>query len=85
MKENAEIWNGRFAQVAIIVIIIQEAVTGKGVIQGIQDVSRRALVTKMWAMSDCQLRAEPRGAAKSEDNDYYCSSLSDHFQQLRRG
>jgi len=37
MKNNAEIWNGRVAQMAIIVIIIQESVTGKGVIQGIQD------------------------------------------------
>ncbi|CAB9509120.1 Transcriptional regulator [Seminavis robusta] len=37
MKKNAEIWNGRVAQMAFLVIFIQELVQGKGVIQGFQE------------------------------------------------
>ena len=37
MKNNAEIWNGRVAQMAFTIVLIQELLFGKGVIQGIQD------------------------------------------------
>eukprot|EP00591_Stephanopyxis_turris_P003674 CAMPEP_0195525328 /NCGR_PEP_ID=MMETSP0794_2-20130614/25738_1 /TAXON_ID=515487 /ORGANISM="Stephanopyxis turris, Strain CCMP 815" /LENGTH=150 /DNA_ID=CAMNT_0040655771 /DNA_START=90 /DNA_END=542 /DNA_ORIENTATION=+ len=37
MKNNAEIWNGRVAQMGFVVILLQELITGKGVIQGLQD------------------------------------------------
>mmetsp|Transcript_31248 Transcript_31248/g.47263 ORF Transcript_31248/g.47263 Transcript_31248/m.47263 type:complete len:130 (+) Transcript_31248:111-500(+) len=37
LKKNAEIWNGRVAQMAFVTIFIQELVQGKGVIQGVQD------------------------------------------------
>mmetsp|Transcript_32379 Transcript_32379/g.76157 ORF Transcript_32379/g.76157 Transcript_32379/m.76157 type:complete len:145 (+) Transcript_32379:126-560(+) len=37
MKANAETWNGRVAQVAFVWIFLQELVTGKGVIQGIDE------------------------------------------------
>lgn len=36
LKKNAEIWNGRVAQMAFVVVFIQELVQGQGVIQGIQ-------------------------------------------------
>lgn len=36
MKKNAEIWNGRFAQMAFVIVMIQELIQGKGVIEGIQ-------------------------------------------------
>lgn len=36
-KKNAEIWNGRIAQISFMVVLILEAVTGKGAIQGIKD------------------------------------------------
>ena len=37
MKKNAEIWNGRVAQMAFVIVLLQEAITGKGVIQSVQD------------------------------------------------
>eukprot|EP00559_Dactyliosolen_fragilissimus_P003592 CAMPEP_0184862856 /NCGR_PEP_ID=MMETSP0580-20130426/8115_1 /TAXON_ID=1118495 /ORGANISM="Dactyliosolen fragilissimus" /LENGTH=142 /DNA_ID=CAMNT_0027360869 /DNA_START=22 /DNA_END=450 /DNA_ORIENTATION=+ len=37
LKKNAEIWNGRMAQVGFTIVLIQELVTGKGVTQGLQD------------------------------------------------
>jgi|AntRauTorckE5430_2_1112549.scaffolds.fasta_scaffold46800_2 hypothetical protein len=37
LKKNAEIWNGRFAQMCFIVVLIQELVTGQGVVQGLQE------------------------------------------------
>ncbi|KAL7436206.1 hypothetical protein ACHAXM_005073 [Skeletonema potamos] len=37
MKKNAEIWNGRVAQMAFVVVLLQELITGKGVIASIQD------------------------------------------------
>ena len=37
MKKNAEIWNGRVAQMAFVVVLLQEAITGKGVVASIQD------------------------------------------------
>mmetsp|Transcript_17326 Transcript_17326/g.40026 ORF Transcript_17326/g.40026 Transcript_17326/m.40026 type:complete len:147 (-) Transcript_17326:709-1149(-) len=37
MKQNAEIWNGRVAQVAFVWVFLQELVTGKGVLQGIDE------------------------------------------------
>lgn len=37
MKKNAEIWNGRVAQMAFVVVLLQELVTGKGVVASIQD------------------------------------------------
>lgn len=37
MKKNAEIWNGRAAQVGFTVVLLQELITGKGVVQGIQE------------------------------------------------
>lgn len=37
LKNNAEIWNGRVAQMAFVTILLQEAITGKGVIQALQD------------------------------------------------
>mmetsp|Transcript_14523 Transcript_14523/g.24070 ORF Transcript_14523/g.24070 Transcript_14523/m.24070 type:complete len:129 (+) Transcript_14523:92-478(+) len=36
MKRNAEIWNGRMAQMAFTITMIQELVQGKGVVQGMQ-------------------------------------------------
>mmetsp|Transcript_27326 Transcript_27326/g.54554 ORF Transcript_27326/g.54554 Transcript_27326/m.54554 type:complete len:157 (-) Transcript_27326:54-524(-) len=36
-KDNAEVWNGRVAQVAFVWVLLQEAIFGKGVVQGIQD------------------------------------------------
>uniref|UniRef100_A0A7S0UNQ6 Uncharacterized protein n=1 Tax=Pseudo-nitzschia delicatissima TaxID=44447 RepID=A0A7S0UNQ6_9STRA len=37
MKINAETWNGRVAQIAFVWIFLQELVTGKGVLQGIDE------------------------------------------------
>ena len=37
MKNNAEIWNGRVAQMDFTVILLQELITGNGAIQGLQD------------------------------------------------
>ena len=37
MKKNAEIWNGRAAQVGFTIVLLQELITGKGVVQGIQE------------------------------------------------
>mmetsp|Transcript_1326 Transcript_1326/g.1833 ORF Transcript_1326/g.1833 Transcript_1326/m.1833 type:complete len:136 (-) Transcript_1326:225-632(-) len=37
LKKNAEIWNGRVAQMGFTITLLQELITGKGVIQGIQD------------------------------------------------
>merc|ERR1712113_920747 len=37
MKKNAEIWNGRVAQMGFVVILLQELITGKSVIAGLQD------------------------------------------------
>jgi hypothetical protein len=37
LKKNAEIWNGRVAQMAFVIVLLQELVTGKGVIASIQD------------------------------------------------
>eukprot|EP00584_Thalassiosira_punctigera_P008669 CAMPEP_0172540414 /NCGR_PEP_ID=MMETSP1067-20121228/11442_1 /TAXON_ID=265564 ORGANISM="Thalassiosira punctigera, Strain Tpunct2005C2" /NCGR_SAMPLE_ID=MMETSP1067 /ASSEMBLY_ACC=CAM_ASM_000444 /LENGTH=142 /DNA_ID=CAMNT_0013326273 /DNA_START=77 /DNA_END=505 /DNA_ORIENTATION=+ len=37
LKKNAEIWNGRVAQMAFVVVLVQESITGKGVIASIQD------------------------------------------------
>jgi len=37
LKKNAEIWNGRVAQVAFVVVLLQELITGKGVIASITD------------------------------------------------
>merc|ERR1719343_1355039 len=37
MKKNAETWNGRVAQVAFVLIFLQELIQGKGVVQGLQD------------------------------------------------
>lgn len=37
LKNNAEIWNGRVAQMGFIVVFIQELATGKGVVAGFQD------------------------------------------------
>ena len=37
LKKNAEIWNGRVAQMAFVIVLLQEAVTGKGVIAAIND------------------------------------------------
>lgn len=37
LKKNAEIWNGRYAQMCFTVVLLQELVTGKGVVQGLQE------------------------------------------------
>ena len=37
MKKNAEIWNGRAAQMGFTIVLLQELITGKGVVQGIQE------------------------------------------------
>ena len=37
LKKNAEIWNGRVAQMAFVTVLLQELITGKGVIASIQD------------------------------------------------
>lgn len=37
LKKNAEIWNGRFAQMAFVAVFLQELVQGKGALQGIQE------------------------------------------------
>ena len=37
LKKNAEIWNGRVAQMAFTVVLLQELITGKGVIASWQD------------------------------------------------
>ena len=37
LKNNAEIWNGRVAQMGFIIVFIQELATGKGVVAGYQD------------------------------------------------
>ncbi len=37
LKKNAEIWNGRVAQMGFTIVLLQELVTGKGVIQSVQD------------------------------------------------
>ena len=37
LKKNAEIWNGRVAQMAFVIVLLQEAITGKGVVAAIND------------------------------------------------
>jgi len=37
MKKNAEIWNGRVAQMAFVFVFLQELIQGKGVVQGLQE------------------------------------------------
>mmetsp|Transcript_10661 Transcript_10661/g.13494 ORF Transcript_10661/g.13494 Transcript_10661/m.13494 type:complete len:139 (+) Transcript_10661:183-599(+) len=37
LKKNAEIWNGRVAQMGFTVVLLQELITGKGVVQGFKD------------------------------------------------
>jgi hypothetical protein len=37
LKNNAEIWNGRVAQMGFTVVLLQELITGKGVIASLQD------------------------------------------------
>lgn len=37
LKKNAEIWNGRAAQMCFTIVLLQELISGKGVIQGIQE------------------------------------------------
>jgi len=37
MKKNAEIWNGRVAQMGFVIVLIQELITGKGVVQGLAE------------------------------------------------
>ena len=37
MKKNAEIWNGRLAQMAFVIVLLQELIQGKGVVQGVQE------------------------------------------------
>ena len=37
LKKNAEIWNGRVAQMAFVAVLLQELIQGKGVVQGIQE------------------------------------------------
>mmetsp|Transcript_24925 Transcript_24925/g.51029 ORF Transcript_24925/g.51029 Transcript_24925/m.51029 type:complete len:149 (+) Transcript_24925:78-524(+) len=37
MKKNAEIWNGRMAQIGFTFVLIQELITGKGAVQGLQE------------------------------------------------
>jgi hypothetical protein len=37
LKKNAEIWNGRVAQMAFVIVLLQELIKGKGVIASIQD------------------------------------------------
>lgn len=35
MKKNAETWNGRVAQMAFVLVFLQELIQGKGVVQGL--------------------------------------------------
>ena len=37
LKKNAEIWNGRVAQMAFVIVLLQEAITGKGVVDSVRD------------------------------------------------
>mmetsp|Transcript_80245 Transcript_80245/g.232997 ORF Transcript_80245/g.232997 Transcript_80245/m.232997 type:complete len:138 (-) Transcript_80245:242-655(-) len=37
LKKNAEIWNGRVAQMAFVWIFLQELISGKGVFKGIEE------------------------------------------------
>lgn len=37
LKKNAEIWNGRVAQMGFTVVLLQELISGKGVVQSWQD------------------------------------------------
>lgn len=37
LKKNAEIWNGRVAQMGFTIVLLQELITGKGVVQGLQE------------------------------------------------
>ena len=37
LKKNAEIWNGRVAQMAFVIVLLQELITGKGVIAAYND------------------------------------------------
>mmetsp|Transcript_11965 Transcript_11965/g.14063 ORF Transcript_11965/g.14063 Transcript_11965/m.14063 type:complete len:143 (-) Transcript_11965:278-706(-) len=37
LKNNAEIWNGRVAQMGFVIVFLQELATGKGVVAGFQD------------------------------------------------
>lgn len=36
-KKNAEIWNGRMAQMGFTILLLQELITGKGVIAALND------------------------------------------------
>lgn len=37
LKKNAEIWNGRVAQMAFVLVFLQELIQGKGVLKGISE------------------------------------------------
>ncbi|GMH79002.1 hypothetical protein TL16_g08003, partial [Triparma laevis f. inornata] len=37
LKDNAEIWNGRVAQMAFVWVLLQESIFHKGVVQGFED------------------------------------------------
>ncbi|KAG7366621.1 chlorophyll A-B binding protein [Nitzschia inconspicua] len=37
LKANAEIWNGRVAQMAFVWVFLQELVTGKGIFKGLDE------------------------------------------------
>jgi len=37
MKRNAEVWNGRIAQMGFAIVLVQEVIFGKGVVAGLQD------------------------------------------------
>jgi len=37
LKNNAEIWNGRLAQMAFITVLLQELITGKGIFKSYND------------------------------------------------
>lgn len=37
MKKNAEIWNGRMAQMGFTFVLLQELITGKGAVQGLRE------------------------------------------------
>jgi hypothetical protein len=37
LKKNAEIWNGRMAQMGFTILLLQELITGKGVIAALND------------------------------------------------
>ncbi|GMH93093.1 hypothetical protein TrST_g13717 [Triparma strigata] len=68
LKNNAEIWNGRVAQMAFVWVLLQEAIFHKGVVQGFEDGDFGALVGA-GAFGVCVLALTGWLALKGDESD----------------